>query len=403
MIYHLIGRIDTATAPVVDKQIQEVISNSPEPVTTITFDCSGLDYISSTGLRIVLKYKKTYPGTEVINVSNDVYNVFEMTGFSRIITVKKALRKINLDECHMLAHGANGEVYKINDEEIVKLSIFANGEEGLIEEMNMAREAFVMGVPTAISFDTVEVSDGRKGIVLEALNSTTLAQYLKDHPEQLDRFIEPYIDLFRTTNSIVGEEGQFRRVKQELMGQLNVPERFLDDDTIKVIWELADALPESNRLVHCDGHPCNALLCGDGTDTKLMLIDMGDFGMGHPIMEVIGWAFLMNGPDYSPARFIAPRVLGLDADFTKTLFRRMIASYLHITDESTLDRAVEASAYVGTLRLVILDQKRIKDIEKRQRTITMAAAMVEHRQDILDAIAFLTDLIDKNILNKSAD
>lgn len=398
MKYNLTGRIDTATAPVVDEQIQEAIDKSAEPVTSLTFDCSALDYISSTGLRIILKYKKLYPEFEVINVSNDVFSVFEMTGFSRIMTIKKALRKINLEECQLLAHGANGEVYKINDEEIVKLSLFAHAEANLVKEMEMAREAFVMGVPTAISFDTVEVSDGRTGIVMEALNSTTLAQQLKEHPEQLDSFIEPYINLFRTTNSIVGAEGQFRDVKRELIKRLYVPQRFLDDATTAVIGELAEALPDGNRLVHCDGHPCNALICGDGSTPNLMLIDMGDFGMGHPIMEILGWSFLMNGPDFSPARFIAPRVLGLDYDFTRLLIRKMLACYLNITDEATLDYAVEAAAYVGTLRLVILDMVRIKTEDKKARTRTMAAGIVEHKQDILDAIRFLTDLIDKQII-----
>ena len=398
MKYNLTGRIDTATAPVVDEQIQEAIDKSAEAVTSLTFDCSALDYISSTGLRIILKYKKLYPEFEVINVSNDVFSVFEMTGFSRIMTIKKALRKINLGECQLLAHGANGEVYKINDEEIVKLSLFAHAEVNLVKEMEMAREAFVMGVPTAISFDTVEVSDGRTGIVMEALNSTTLAQQLKEHPEQLDSFIEPYINLFRTTNSIVGAEGQFRDVKRELIKRLYVPQRFLDDATTAVIGELAEALPDGNRLVHCDGHPCNALICGDGSTPNLMLIDMGDFGMGHPIMEILGWSFLMNGPDFSPARFIAPRVLGLGYDFTRLLIRKMLACYLNITDEATLDYAVEAAAYVGTLRLVILDMVRIKTEDKKARTRTMAAGIVEHKQDVLDAIRFLTDLIDKQII-----
>lgn len=56
MIYNLTGRIDTAVAPKVENLIQEAISNASEPVTNLIFDCSALDYISSTGLRIVLKY-----------------------------------------------------------------------------------------------------------------------------------------------------------------------------------------------------------------------------------------------------------------------------------------------------------------------------------------------------------
>ena len=122
----LIGRLDTANATAVDAQIAQEITAQ---TTAITFDCSELEYISSTGLRIVLKYKKQFPELEVVNVSPDVYNVFEMTGFSRILTVKKALRKIDLTKCQMLAEGANGAVYKVSDEEIVKICKRENDEE----------------------------------------------------------------------------------------------------------------------------------------------------------------------------------------------------------------------------------------------------------------------------------
>lgn len=56
MIYNLTERIDTAVASKVENLIQETISNASEPVTNLIFDCYALDYISSAGLRIVLKY-----------------------------------------------------------------------------------------------------------------------------------------------------------------------------------------------------------------------------------------------------------------------------------------------------------------------------------------------------------
>ncbi|MBQ0073508.1 MAG: STAS domain-containing protein, partial [Prevotella sp.] len=352
MIYNLSGRIDTANAPQVDKQIQEAISNATEPVVMLTFDCSALTYISSTGLRIILKYKKLYPHMEVINVTNDVYSVFEMTGFSKIINVRKALRKINLEECTRLAHGANGEVYKINDEEIVKLSLLASVETQLVDEMNRAREAFILGVPTMISYEQVEVSDGRKGIVLEALNSTTLAQHLQTHPEELDDYVEPFVDLFRTTNAITAPEGKFSSAKQALKDCLDSPDAFLTEDLKDKVRQLIDAIPEGHNLIHGDGHLSNALLCGDEGQQSLMLIDMGDISTGHPIMEVMGMSFIMNGTEYSHARRVAPLAMGLDYDYVNKAFRKILALYLNITDAATLDAAVQAAAYVSVLRFI---------------------------------------------------
>lgn len=388
----LVGRLDTANSAAIDTEISKQLEGC-DATAEVVLDCTNLEYISSTGLRVVLKYKKRYPNLRVENVSADIYNIFEMTGFTRIIPVSKALRRIDLNACTRLAHGANGEVYKINDEEIVKLSLFANRENELVDEMNMAREAFVMGVPTMISFDMVEVSDGRKGIVLEALNSTTLADQLKAHPEQLDDYIEPYVNLFRQTNAIVAKPGQFRLAKQLLLDRLMAPTRFLDDERTAALKSLVEAIPDAMNLIHGDGHPCNALLCGNDDSRNLMLIDMGDLAAGHPIFEIMGWAFLMNGTDYSHTPIVGPKAIGLDYPFLQQIFRKMLSSYLGITDEATLEKAVCAAGYVGLLRILCCDQVRNLPIEKQERCIRVLDETLARRQQVLDSIALLTELI----------
>lgn len=386
------GRLDTANAPTMDAEIGKQLTEC-ETSCEVVLDCTNLEYISSTGLRVVLKYKKLYPYLRVENASNDIYNVFDMTGFTRIIPVSKALRKINLDACTRLAHGANGEVYKINEEEIVKLSLFANRENELLDEMNMAREAFVMGVPTMISFDMVEVSDGRRGIVLEALNSTTLADQLRTHPEQLDDYIEPYVNLFRQTNAIVAKPGQFRSAKQLLLNRLMAPTRFLDDERTAALKSLVEALPDAMNLIHGDGHPCNALLCGNEDSRNLMLIDMGDLAVGHPIFEIMGWAFLMNGTDYSHTPIVGPKAIGLDYPFLQLIFRKMLSSYLGVTDEAMLEKAISAAGYVGLLRILCCDQVRNLPIENQKCCIRILDETLARHQQMLDSIALLTELM----------
>ncbi len=393
MTIELKGHLDTSKTAEAKEYIDSKLAkaDAQEP---IIIDCRELEYISSSGLRIIIGIKKSHPNMEVINVSTEVYNVFDMTGFTRIITIKKALRKIDLSKCQRLARGANGEVYKINDEEIVKLSLFANREDELLDEMNRAREAFLLGVPTMISFDQVEVGDGRKGIVMEALNSTTLAQHLKQHPEQLDSYIKPYVDLFITTNAITPEPGKIRSAKEHLLDRLLSPTRFLDEQMTSEIKSMVEAIPDGENLIHADGHPSNALLCGDNDSRNLMLIDMGDISVGHPILEIMGWSFIMYGPEYSFTKMAGPKTTGLDSDFLEKMFRKMMAAYLNITDEETLERAITAAAYVGQLRLICVDQVRNITPEKQQRTISLAKCTIEHKQEVMDGINLLAKLID---------
>ena len=80
------GRLDTTTAPELEQQIKEDI----EGVKELTFDMEKLDYISSAGLRVLLSCQKimSKQGNMVVkNVSEEVMEIFEVTGFSDILTI----------------------------------------------------------------------------------------------------------------------------------------------------------------------------------------------------------------------------------------------------------------------------------------------------------------------------
>ncbi len=81
------GRMDTMTAPEVDKAIKGELDS----VSELVFDFSGLDYISSSGLRVLLAAQKVMnkKGRMAIkNVCQTVMDVFEVTGFSSILTIE---------------------------------------------------------------------------------------------------------------------------------------------------------------------------------------------------------------------------------------------------------------------------------------------------------------------------
>ena len=84
------GRLDTDTAPSLERKLKEDLKG----VTELIIDANKLEYISSDGLRTLLNAQKIMDkqGTlDIINVSNEVYNAFESTGFSNILNVKRRL------------------------------------------------------------------------------------------------------------------------------------------------------------------------------------------------------------------------------------------------------------------------------------------------------------------------
>ena len=83
----VIGRLDTSTAPQLEKVIGEDLNN----VTELIIDCKALEYVSSAGLRIILKAQKKMSAVgsmKVVNVNEPIMEVFEITGFSDILTIE---------------------------------------------------------------------------------------------------------------------------------------------------------------------------------------------------------------------------------------------------------------------------------------------------------------------------
>lgn len=81
------GRLDTLTAPELEKELRESLDN----VTALTIDMKGLEYISSAGLRVLLTAQKRMNlqgSMKVTNVNETIAEIFEVTGFNDILTIE---------------------------------------------------------------------------------------------------------------------------------------------------------------------------------------------------------------------------------------------------------------------------------------------------------------------------
>jgi anti-sigma B factor antagonist len=87
LVLEIMGRLDTITAPALEKSINENLGE----ITSLILDLKSLEYISSAGLRVLLAAQKKIQqigAMKVINVCDEVMEVFEMTGFADILTIE---------------------------------------------------------------------------------------------------------------------------------------------------------------------------------------------------------------------------------------------------------------------------------------------------------------------------
>ena len=283
------GRLDTDASVKFDAEIAEISKNNPHD--SMVIDAEKLEYVASSGLRTILKLAKTEKNFSVEKVSANVYSVFEMTGFARIITIKKALRKIDLEQCEKIGFGGNGAVYRISEDEIVKVNYNPATDDELDSELNKAKEAFLLGVPTAISFDLVDCGEGRRGVVYETIKSKSLGETIQNNPEQMEELTDKYIEQITKLHSIHTDNPIFGNIKDNYRMQVKNASQYLTEEEGKMLEMVLDALPEGDTLVHGDAHTKNIMI----QNGEMLWIDMEGMSAGHPIYDLISIAAVLNG------------------------------------------------------------------------------------------------------------
>ncbi len=273
-------RIDTATIAETEREVMKIIDDNPHE--SLVFDASELEYISSVGLRLVLKCKKGDDSLCVENLSSDVYDIFEMTGFTQILKVNKKFREISIAGCPLIGQGAYGKVYRLSPDSIVKSFYRGNPLSDIERERNLAKMAFVLGIPTAISYDVVKIKEEKLGSVYELIASDSLLDAFMKHPDKYDSYLNQYVKLLDQMGHTRVTSESIPNYKADLQTRLGHCRGLVKESLLKKIQAFIDELPNDNFLLHGDCHFKNIFVTPDG----LMLIDMDTLSKGDPIYEI---------------------------------------------------------------------------------------------------------------------
>lgn len=274
------GKIDLIFANENSEAIIANFNNESE----VIFDFDKVDYISSAGLRLVLRTAKIVKEFSVINVNRNVYDIFDISGFTSIVNIKKALRVISVEGKEVIGEGANGKVYRLDPDTICKAFKDASHIKDIENEIAMAKKAFVKGIPTAIPFDVVRLSDGGYGCVYELLKSDTMNKLIVKNPEKLDVYINMYANVLKTFLNSHIEEGELPRQSDYAKTWCKYfrENKVFDEKVCDQIDKLVHSIPEKDAIVHGDFHLKNLMFQGE----EPIIIDMDTLGTGHPIYEL---------------------------------------------------------------------------------------------------------------------
>lgn len=351
-ISHIIldGRIDSTNASLAEKQIFEGINAGAEK---IIIDAENLEFISSAGLRIILKLRKAYKDIEIVGVSPDVYDVFEMTGFTEMINVQKGYRKLSVDGCEVLGEGSNGVVYRYDPEIVVKVYRNANALNEIKRERQLARTALILGIPTAIPFDVVRVGDSY-GSVFELLNAKSFSKLIAAEPENKDKYITEFVDLLKRIHSTEVSPEDMEDMKAVAIGWAEFLADYLPREQSDKLLALIRAVPDRHTMIHGDYHTNNVEM----QNGEVLLIDMDTLSYGHPVFELASMFLGFVGfGELNPAS--VEKFMKLPYETTKYIWHKSLSLYLETDDEERMNEVAEKAMIVGYARLMRRTIKRI--------------------------------------------
>ena len=279
---NLEGKIDTSNADEIGAELLELAKKFPAEKFILNLE--KLKYISSAGLRAVLKLSKLKKkNLQLIEASREVFEVFDTSGFTRMLDIQKALRKISADNLIELGRGTSGTVYKLDDENILKVYNGNWNFEDVARERANSQAAFIEGISTAISYDVVKVGENF-GIVYEMINANTFEKVMLEDVEHIEEHSRRFAEFVKEQHAI---ETDFDDIKERLISNAENVEVYSAED-VKAVKKILDAVPECKNFCHNDLNLGNILL----QDGQLIMIDMGEISSGHPVFD-ISWIYFM--------------------------------------------------------------------------------------------------------------
>ena len=338
------GRIDASNAAQAEEKIFGIKNENPGKHTVV--DADNLEYISSAGLRVILRLRKEEPKLAIINVAPDVYEVFDMTGFTDMVTVEKAYQRMSVEGCEFIAKGANGAVYRYDAETILKTYFAKDALPEIKQERENARKAFVLGINTAIPYGIVRVGDGY-GTVTELLNATSVTKLIRQNPDDMTEAVKYYVDMLKSIHAVEVEDGEVPDMKEIALDWARFVTAHIPEEQGRKLISLIEAVPKQNTLMHGDYHTNNVMV----QNGEPLLIDMDTLCMGHPVFELgsmfnafVGYSELdhQNMMDF----------FGYSFETAGKFWNASLKMYLGTEDETVCQKVMEKAMVIGYTRML---------------------------------------------------
>ena len=295
----------------------------------------------------------------------------------------KKYREMSVDGCRLLGKGAKGDVYRYDDELIIKVYNQNNTYHDVEQEIALSRKAFILGIPTAISFGIVSVGK-LYGAMYELVESDTVSKCLERNRGQVDYYAKIMAELALQIHSTsVTEEDGFPDATDRLKGYIKRGVAYESQELAGKCLRLVDTLPESKTLVHGDFHTGNVFL----QNGEALLIDMDRLSTGHSIVDISGlYYFYVVLGEGDPS--VVEDFMGFSYQTAGEFYGCFLKHYLKTEDVSRLAEVTEKASLLCYIRMIHKIHKQGELSAKDREMLGHYTAKIEALVEKLDTLNY---------------
>lgn len=282
------------------------------------------------------------------------------------------LRSFSIDGLEKIGEGGMGTIYKIDDEQIIKVYHPEVTLSEIEKKKQYVREIFVRGIPTMISFEIVAVGN-QYGIIFEMLGSDTVGRTLRKDPSLTMDYGRKMGELLKKIHTVEMPEKTLPKIKDRFSEWIDIMDR--DYHTapyvIQAMRQVLEAVPETNRVLHCDFHEGNVMISGD----ELLVIDTDEICVGNPIYDL---AFCYGNHDllaYNPK--LLENSVGIKPATARQMRRLIMMEYYH-TDDVRKIKKLDTLLLILALFTFALSLARLGDSDYATRTNQRIVRYIVH-------------------------
>lgn len=366
--------IDSSNITKFDKQLQDIIENKQK--WDIVFNMEKVEACSSSVLRRMIMLKNAGYNIKIINAGRKLYDIFAVVGFEKIVHIGTKKLNINTKNLKEFATGGNGKIYQFTRDEILKIYYDFQSEDKIEQGMKNAKIAFTKGLPVAIPYASVKTDQGM-GIIYEKVTGKSLAEAMHNNKKYFETGAREMTKLCRQLATTHLDDDGLTNVKEGFVDGLKPVAKFLPKHYVDAYNIAIEMLPETDTAVHGDFHAKNIMLEG----SELLLIDVDDFGCGHPIWDV--------GSMYTAYKFLSDKgdedetfaMVGMNVKEAARVWEIFCEEYFKGISKRETQRRIQAASWYGSIRTAKLYANRFELTTLKDPTTKFVVEMVKQLLD----------------------